>query len=156
MCIRDRLYGIEALYDGGLAVRTTLNPRLQKAAGNALRKWLVAYDQRHGWRGSIANIDLGEDWVESFKTAKKTFLNDRKIAEDLSPWKAAVVLGATATDASIGFDDGTQGTIPLEQMEWARSYKTVNEVAEKMSAVSQVLSRGDICLLYTSPSPRDS
>ena len=138
------LYGIEALYDGGLAVRTTLNPRLQQAAGVALRKWLIDYDQRHGWRGSIANIDLGEDWVETFKTAKKTFLNERKLAGDLAPWKAAVVLAATTDAASIGFDDGTKGTIPLEQMEWARSYKTVNEVAEETSAVNQVLSRGDI------------
>ena len=42
------LYGIEALYDGGLAVRTSVDPRLQIAAGKALRRWLVAYDQRHG------------------------------------------------------------------------------------------------------------
>ncbi|MEL7488907.1 MAG: transglycosylase domain-containing protein, partial [Pseudomonadota bacterium] len=32
-----QLYGVEALYDGGLSVRTTVDPRLQRAAGVALR-----------------------------------------------------------------------------------------------------------------------
>src|ERR1051326_4731852 len=43
-------YGEQALYDGGLQVRSTLDTRLQNFAVNALRDGLVRYDHRHGWR----------------------------------------------------------------------------------------------------------
>ncbi len=44
-------YGEAALYDGGLSVRTTLDPTLQAAALMALRAGLVDYDQARGFRG---------------------------------------------------------------------------------------------------------
>jgi penicillin-binding protein 1A len=59
-----RLYGDYGLYEGGLSVRTTLDPRLQMAAERALRDGLIAYDRRHGWRGPLARLgggDLGRE-----------------------------------------------------------------------------------------------
>ena len=47
-------YGEQALYDGGLQVRSSLDTRLQNYAVNALRSGLVRYDRRHGWRGASA------------------------------------------------------------------------------------------------------
>ena len=138
------LYGVEALYDGGLSVRTTVNPGLQRAAGNALRKWLVEYDQRHGWRGAIDTISLGDDWVEAFKEKTKSLADVRKVADDLSPWRTAVVLSSSKTEATIGFEDGTEGTIPLENLAWARAYDTVDKLKDEVSAASTVLSKGDI------------
>jgi penicillin-binding protein 1A len=55
-------YGEEALYEGGMSVRSTLEPRLQEIAEAELRRGLVAYDHRHGWRGPIGVIDVGGDW----------------------------------------------------------------------------------------------
>jgi penicillin-binding protein 1A len=54
--LMDR-YGEKKLYGGGLSVRTTLDPRLQTIADTVLRKGLIAYDRRHGWRGPIARIE---------------------------------------------------------------------------------------------------
>src|SRR3546814_21082751 len=42
-------FGETALYEGGLSVRTTLDPQLQKIADQSLSRGLVAYDRRHGW-----------------------------------------------------------------------------------------------------------
>jgi len=57
------LYGDTKLYEGGLSVRTTLNPRLQRIAERSLRAGLIAYDRRHGWRGPVAHVDLeAADW----------------------------------------------------------------------------------------------
>ncbi|MCH7555339.1 MAG: transglycosylase domain-containing protein, partial [Proteobacteria bacterium] len=56
------LYGEEKLYEGGLSVRTTVDPRLQTAAEDALRDTLVEYDRRHGWRGALAKIDASAGW----------------------------------------------------------------------------------------------
>ncbi|MCX8501529.1 MAG: penicillin-binding protein 1A [Alphaproteobacteria bacterium] len=46
-------YGENALYKGGLAVRTSLDPRLQNIAEKSFRNGLLAYDQRHGYRGPL-------------------------------------------------------------------------------------------------------
>src|SRR5215475_7834904 len=56
---RDALerLGNDALTDG-YSVQTTLDSRAQDAADQALRDDLVAYDQRHGYRGPEAHVDL--------------------------------------------------------------------------------------------------
>ena len=144
------LYGVEALYDGGLSVRTSVDPRLQRAAGKALRRWLVEYDQRHGWRGPLATMDIapneqsGEGWNESFSAKVADMVSTRAISEDLSPWRAALVLDVEETEATIGFGDGAEGIIPLNQLYWAREYISANERGEKVESVAQVLSAGDI------------
>ena len=51
-------YGTDTLYQGGLSVRTTLDPQLQTKAERALREGLgEALDRRQGWRGPLARID---------------------------------------------------------------------------------------------------
>ncbi len=55
--ILDR-FGEDKLYGGGLSVRTTLDPKLQRIARKTLVDGLVAYDHRHGWRGVVKNVDL--------------------------------------------------------------------------------------------------
>ena len=138
------LYGVEALYDGGLAVRTSVDPRLQKVAGNALRRWLVEYDQRHGWRGPLGTVEIGDDWAETFPTDIEGLLDNRTLSEDLAPWKPAVVLSADEASAQIGFADGSEGIIPLEQMTWAQEYISANDQGEELSSVASVLSAGDV------------
>ena len=43
---------------GGLSIRTTLNPILQRYADEALFNGLENLDKRQGWREVIHNIDL--------------------------------------------------------------------------------------------------
>jgi len=52
----ERTYGTEAVHEQGLRVYTTLDPKIQRAARQALRDGLHAYDKRHGWRGHLENI----------------------------------------------------------------------------------------------------
>ncbi|MCA8907856.1 MAG: PBP1A family penicillin-binding protein [Rhodospirillaceae bacterium] len=53
----QREYGSDGLYEGGLSVLTTLDPRLQQIADEALRDGLIEYDRRHGWRGPLDNME---------------------------------------------------------------------------------------------------
>ena len=53
-----KIFGFDALYEGGLSIRTTLNPTLQKYADKALFEGLENLDKRQGWRGAIDNINL--------------------------------------------------------------------------------------------------
>ena len=51
-------FGFDALYEGGLSIRTTLNPLLQRYADEALINGLENLDKRQGWRGVIDNVNL--------------------------------------------------------------------------------------------------
>ena len=55
-------FGPDEMTEGGLEVRTTLNPRLQDAAEKSLRDGLMAYDRKlGGWRGPVMHLDnLGQ------------------------------------------------------------------------------------------------
>lgn len=138
------LYGVEALYDGGLAVRTTLDPKLQRVAGNALRRWLVAYDMRHGWRGALANVTVEEDWQTQFAEQAKILTDKKVLGNDLAPWRPAFVLSVSASSAEIGFSDGSKGELPLTGVKWAKSYEKTNRQGAEPKAVSDVLAKGDI------------
>ncbi len=52
----ERTYGTAAVHEQGLRVYTTLNVAMQKAADQAVRDGLHAYDRRHGWRGDLPNV----------------------------------------------------------------------------------------------------
>ena len=81
-------YGEEA-YTRGLKVHTTLRADHQRAAYEALRKGVMVYDRRHGYRGPEAYIELsGELSDERLEEA----LQDAPDSEDLYP---AIVLDAT-------------------------------------------------------------
>ncbi len=146
--IADR-YGVEALYDGGLAVRTTVDPRLQAAAGETLRRWLIDYDQRHGWRGPIDTIEVTDAWPETLAGLFDQYTNNRKIADDLAPWRPGLVLEVTDGRAVIGFDADESGVIPLEHAAWARAYNGHDSKGEEIESVADVLKVGDV--VYAEP-----
>jgi len=60
---RQKLYEKlgDAAYEMGLKVYTTVDSRLQIAANEALENGLMAYDQRHGYRGPLGKISLYTD-----------------------------------------------------------------------------------------------
>src|SRR5262249_24195534 len=86
-------YGDRALYDGGLAVRSTFDPRLQRIGTQALRDGLVAYDVRHGYRGPVTKIDLAGNWQKALGDVKPALV-------DVPEWKLAVVTGFAANEAA--------------------------------------------------------
>ncbi len=77
-------YGEKKLYEGGLSVRTTLDPNSQVMARRALVDGLVRYDEAHGFRGPMRHIDIGDDWGIA--------LGAVPALGDVAPWRLAVVL----------------------------------------------------------------
>src|SRR5205823_1705451 len=61
--VRRRLverFGADITTQGGLMVRTSLDPALQVAADKALREGLMNYDRKMGgWRGPAGHFDVG-------------------------------------------------------------------------------------------------
>ncbi|WP_408636654.1 penicillin-binding protein 1A [Parvularcula mediterranea] len=156
-------YGSDALYDGGLSVRTTIDPVMQEKAQRAFREGLTEYDMRHGWRGPLTTLALPDDltarteveregeesqflWTLSLEQAQKALLADRSVARDLTPWRLAVVLETTAAVAEIGFLDGTRGSITLPNLSWAKQFIQMNELGPDVESVTDVLAIGDVIL----------
>lgn len=98
--------GPHSVYNGGLWVRTSLDPELQRYAQKALRDGLLRYDRGRGWSGSLVRepLDIEDGWLQPF-------LNTN-LGVDYEDWRAAVAIARTDGAWEIGFDDGTTGTLP--------------------------------------------
>ncbi|MCB1497887.1 MAG: penicillin-binding protein 1A [Bauldia sp.] len=141
------MYGEDALYEGGLSVRTTLDLKLQAMAQQALRDGLVRFDRQQGWRGAITEIDVSYDWGEG--------LAEISPLSDVPEWRLAVVLAVSDTEAEIGLRTplipgttrvGPQretGVIPLSEIEWAK-WTTGDRRGAKVRKPGDVLAVGDV------------
>jgi penicillin-binding protein 1A len=145
-------YGEKKLYEGGLSVRTTLDPKLQEIARKALMDGLVHYDEGDGWHGPITKIDISGDWGSK--------LAEVKSLADISPWRMAVVLEIGDQSARIGLQPPREpggnvsrerqvGILPLEGAKWA--LKADRKTGPR---ISQVLQSGDV--IYVEPVAQDS
>src|SRR5207249_4285347 len=55
-------YGEKKLYEGGLSVRTTLDPKMQVLARKVLVDGFVHFDEQQGYRGPVGKLDMTVDW----------------------------------------------------------------------------------------------
>ncbi|HEX3337780.1 MAG TPA: penicillin-binding protein 1A [Pseudolabrys sp.] len=134
-------YGEKKLYEGGLSVRTSLDPKLQVLARKVFTEGLVRFDETQGWRGPVTKIDIAGDWGVK--------LADVKSLSDVSPWRLAVVLEVSDQSARIGLQPGrepggfvskerTVGILPLEGVKWAKTG------GKPVGKVGQVVNAGDV------------
>ena len=137
------LYGNDALYEGGLSVRTSLEPRLQDVAERVLKKGLIAYDRRHGWRGPIGHMNI-EDMLQA-EWQERLTSNQRFVP--VANWRLSVVLRFDETDTIIAFSDGSTGTIAYEDLRWARPWLSVNSRGARPKTPSDLLVPGDMVLV---------
>ena len=139
-------YGEKKLYEGGLSVRTSLDPKLQVLARKVFTDGLVRFDETQGWRGPVTKIDIAGDWGVK--------LADVKSLSDVSPWRLAVVLEVSDQSARIGLQPGrepggfvskerTVGILPLEGVKWAKTG------GKPVGKVGQVVNAGDV--VYVEP-----
>ena len=131
-------YGADELYEGGLSVRTTLDPRLQEIAERAISAGLVAYDRRHGWRGPLQRVDL-----ENWPAAIEEILDGR----GKRSWRVAVVLEVMDDSVVIGLRGEETGAIPMSELTWARRWKEDQMTGGRPKRPSDVLSAGDVILV---------
>ncbi len=137
----SKSYGMESLYQGGLAVKTSVNPKLQAIAEKSLRDGLRAYDMRHGWRGSIDTLESMDDW--------RIQLDNIKQPENmLKEWDLAIVLEVSDNSAKIGFVNEDQGELKLNNTKWARKYLNEGYArGKKITSLRQVIEMGDVIMV---------
>lgn len=147
------MYGKEGVSKGGYSVRTTIDPKLQIMARQAVARGLIGFDRKRGYRGPVKTVQLtGGDWAET--------LADFKVPADVAPWQISVVLEVSDTEAKIGLQptrgpDGRftdvreTGIIPLNYVTWARAYIDGSKLGPEVKKVSSVLNVGDV--VYVAP-----
>ena len=141
-----QIYGEKALYDGGLSVRTSLDPGLQVMARQALMNGLVTFDEQHGWRGPVKNVPIEGDWGVAVGTVPPL--------SDIIEWRLAIVTSVDKDEAQIGLQPGRDetgklmtdretGVIPFSEMRWAKP------AGKKLTGASDALEVGDV--VYVEP-----
>jgi penicillin-binding protein 1A len=130
-------YGEATLYEGGLSVRTTLDPKMQSAARKSLVDGLVRFDESRGWRGTETRLaSIAGDWG--------LVLAELPASEDIHPWQQAVVLSVDAKGAHIGLrpDRDAAGAIEAARRKGRIATRGIRWTGK--SRVSDVLRIGDV------------
>lgn len=140
-------YGKEA-YTGGYKVYTQINSRLQAKANDAVRYNLLAYEERHGYRGAEEHLDIlrystPQEWDTELKKVKKYPL-----------LKAGVVIEVNDDSIVTYLKDGKRVTVDWRGLKWAAPYINGNIVGKKPKNAHQILSKGDVVRLYDAGSGR--
>ena len=129
--------GADALNNGYKAY-TTVDSRLQEAANAAVRNRLLAFDQRKGYRGPEARLDLATlATVEQRRAAVGAY-------RSVSGLMPALVTASDAASASLILADGQVVLLDLATVEWARPRGETGALGAKPKDVSQVLQPGDV------------
>ncbi|QKK28584.1 penicillin-binding protein 1A [Rhizobium indicum] len=138
-------YGEKVLYEGGLSVRTSLDPQMQIAARKALQDGLVTYDERRGFHGPLKQIDASGDWGKA--------LADIPALSDVPEWRLAVVLAVSDSTVDIGLQpakdgsgkvaaDRQRGTIDAKNMQWA--FRSADGARKTTKSPVGAVSPGDV------------
>jgi len=146
-------YGEAALYEGGLSVRTTLDPKLQVQARKAMQNGLLKYDMLRGYRGPVKTIDVSGDWGVA--------LGEVKRLDDVPEWRLAVVLDANSEGLTVGLQPGRQvsgalqetrdqATVAKEDMSFAMRH-VVDGKRVKADSPAEVLTPGDVVYVEEKP-----
>jgi penicillin-binding protein 1A len=139
-------YGENALYEGGLSVRTTLDPKLQVLARKAMQHGLLKYDTLRGYRGPLKQIEMGADWGVP--------LGEVKALDDVPEWALAVVLESGSEGLTIGLQPKREmsgalsseretASVSRDDMSFAMRY-VVNGERLKAKSPADVLKPGDV------------
>jgi len=126
--------------EGGLVVRTSLDPVMQAAATKALRDGLQNFDRRvRGYRGAVARLKDLQNWRAGLASIARP-----AGSED---WAMAVVLRLANDKAEIGLSDGRTAQVPWAEMKWARRELAEGGFGPAVNKPTDVVAAGDVILV---------
>ena len=139
-------YGSDTLYEGGLSVRSTLDPTLQEKAQRALREGLEALDRRQGWRGALGRLDQAVDL-------------DAQLAEytkALPDLRYAALVTDVHDDRAEIYVNGQIATIPFELAKWAYPPRRPDGVRPPpLASLKEALAIDDIIIVQPPDEAKD-
>jgi len=101
----------DKVYKQGFNINTPINLDLQKNATASLRKGLILYDKRKGWRGALLNKNYGPKWHDD--------LEKYELEKSIN-WKIAIVKKITKFIVEIETNEKVKGTIDYSEISWTK------------------------------------
>jgi penicillin-binding protein 1A len=140
----EQMYG-DSIYIDDFKVYTTIDSKLQIAANAAIRDNVIAYDQRHGYRGP--QLNLGAPNFHHMPQWETT-LSHMPAFSGLEP---AAVIDMTAQSVTALRSNGLLVTIPWEGLAWARRQINVDYLGPKPKKASDIVKLGDVIRIMLMP-----
>ena len=101
----------EKVYKQGFNINTAINLELQKIATESLRKGLIKYDRRKGWRGPLISKPYTKNWSQNL---------DKYQLEKSINWKISIVKDVNQFQAQIETQDKLEGIIEYKEITWTK------------------------------------
>lgn len=141
----QEMYG-DLMYTEGYKIYTTIDSHLQDAANKAVRDNLIAYDQRHGYRGPEGNLGIPSlQHMEQWEHA----LNNISPLNDLEP---AAVIDISPKTVTALRANGSFITIPWEGLSWARRQLNEDYLGPFPHDATDILKLGDLIRIISTQS----
>jgi len=126
------------VYAGGFHVYTTINSKYQQAANLALRRGVLAYERRHGYRGASGHINITGD-ID--KSQLDITLKDYRAVGNLIP---GIVMLAEDRSITVYTQDGYVASVGWSGLSWARKYLGVDSAGPNPTKATDVVNVGDV------------
>ena len=119
-------YGFDKVYKQGFTINTPLNLKLQEQATKSLRRGLVEFDKKKGWRGPITNKKYTSNWQKNLK--------DYKLEQSIG-WKLAIIKKINRFSVEIETSDQINGIIEFSSIDWTKkNFQDLFEVGDVVYA----------------------
>ena len=157
-------FGKEIAYTRGYKVFTTVTSKLQFAAQQAVVNNIIAYDQRHGYRGPINSLRPIDETSSNNTTSDDsnqiviTPITNEEVTATLASVDSyhsivpAVVSAVFERSVQIKLADGSDEKIEWHGLSWARAYINDDKQAAPPSLASEILHIGDVIMVTSTES----
>lgn len=151
-----KTFGYDKVYGGGLIIKTTISDNLQQYAYQELRRGIINFDAKQGYRGPLDRTETNSEYLITAETNSKVpnwlaVLRDNNLSKkykyDILPWRVAIVLNVAKDKTNFGLIDGTKGTLDLSLNLWAKDSKNEDKKIKSLDNFNNILQVGDIILV---------
>ena len=139
-------FGENEFFSGGLSIRATEDPQLQKIAAKALREGLEKYDRDQGvWRGTGKTLPPDQLTPEAWRMALSDVAG---LPRDVEGWRAAVVLSVAEARATVGIEgEEVPAEIPAKDVTWAKKRLADGTLGRKAKVPADLVAVGDVVMV---------
>ena len=145
-------FGEEEFFTGGMTVRSTFDPILQRKAALALQRGLERYDRKQGiWRGTGKKVPFA---ILNDEAKWQNSLASLKLPRDINldgQWIPAVILGIENSEVRIGIEgieETAEGSwIPPTDMTWIKKVFASGKLVDVVGQFSDFPNIGDVVLV---------
>ena len=152
----SRDFGEEQFFTGGMDVRATIDPEMQRVAALALQSALEDLDRSRGlWRGTGETIPV--ERLAGWRAALAGVADLPRDVELDGGWFPAVVLEIVGPDARLGIEgvEGEDHVLPAQDVQWARKVRADGSRSGTAQVAGDLLEVGDVVMVRRMTSDAD-